>query len=184
VVSEEMLDQFIAGVDSPYHSPESRKAWCRLFLRDMLAVERGPNNRLWDVVEESLNETRRRWVGTPPNADAVDAAVAGALEDVETRLAHNLKPLATLAPTVSTSGEPRSDRCIVCPHGRITHYERQGQIWCKACNKGGEVAGPCSTYFIPVHKFEPALGQPGFPECRICQLHEDGNAHRGEWVKE
>lgn len=29
------IDAFIAGLDSPWHSPESRAAWVRLFFRDM-----------------------------------------------------------------------------------------------------------------------------------------------------
>jgi len=32
--SEAALDTFIAGLDSPNHSESSRRAWCRLFLRD------------------------------------------------------------------------------------------------------------------------------------------------------
>jgi hypothetical protein len=34
-IPDDVLDTFIAGLDSPNHSPESRRAWCRLFLRDM-----------------------------------------------------------------------------------------------------------------------------------------------------
>jgi len=32
--SEAALDTFIAGLDSPWHTPEGRREWCRLFLQD------------------------------------------------------------------------------------------------------------------------------------------------------
>jgi hypothetical protein len=32
--SEDALDMFVAGLDSKWHTPESRRSWCRLFLRD------------------------------------------------------------------------------------------------------------------------------------------------------
>ena len=36
------LDLFIAGLDSPNHSEESRRAWCALFFRDMQRAARTP----------------------------------------------------------------------------------------------------------------------------------------------
>jgi hypothetical protein len=32
------IETFIAGLDSPAHSPESRRAWIALFYRDLKAV--------------------------------------------------------------------------------------------------------------------------------------------------
>jgi len=32
--SEAALDAFMSGLDSPWHSDESRRSWCRMFLRD------------------------------------------------------------------------------------------------------------------------------------------------------
>ena len=44
--SEAALDAFIAGIDSPWHSDESRRGWCRLFLRDAaMGVLRLPDPR-------------------------------------------------------------------------------------------------------------------------------------------
>jgi hypothetical protein len=37
------LDSFIAGLDSPNHSDESRRAWCRLFFRDMQRAATEPD---------------------------------------------------------------------------------------------------------------------------------------------
>ncbi len=35
--SEAVLDAFLAGLDSPWHSKESRREWVRLFIRDVAA---------------------------------------------------------------------------------------------------------------------------------------------------
>lgn len=36
------VDTFLAGLDSPNHSQESRRAWVRLFYRDLIAAARQP----------------------------------------------------------------------------------------------------------------------------------------------
>jgi hypothetical protein len=35
------VDAFIEGLDSPNHSPESRRAWINLFYRDLIAAAEG-----------------------------------------------------------------------------------------------------------------------------------------------
>jgi|SRR6185503_5434011 len=184
MITDEMLDQFMEGIDSIHHTSQTRREWCRLFLRDVIELRNGPNNRLWDVVEESLNQTRSRWLRPIHEIDEVDATIGDVISDVERNLARKLKPSGPptyKVPPTTLLAEPRSKRCIVCPHVGKDHEEHSGQMWCRPCNSGKELTGPCSSYFISVHSF---VASPRNPlECSICQLGDGGNAHRDEYIR-
>lgn len=53
------IDTFIAGLDSPNHSEQSRRDWIRLFYRDM---------------ENAVAAERIRWMGE--ESDRLDAEIA------------------------------------------------------------------------------------------------------------
>lgn len=78
---------------------------------------------------------------------------------------------------------PMDAVCIVCPHGQSVHFH-QGDgytesCWCRVCN-AGDMAGPCSYYFIGRHEYNPTFrnsANNGALECH-CKLAEDSEAHQ------
>jgi hypothetical protein len=69
------IDTFIAGLDSPHHSPESRLAWIDLFYRDMQRAER---RATVERIEETWGFFSELWgeLSGQPDSYAVDRALA------------------------------------------------------------------------------------------------------------
>jgi len=71
--SEDALDAFIAGLDSPWHSPESRRGWCRLFLRDaamgVLRLVATPLDDPLFAASNALKRMNRKQTATPAPLD-------------------------------------------------------------------------------------------------------------------
>lgn len=159
-------------------------------VRDLFGLVDTVSEQRVRILDETLTVIANRSSEILAEANSgrsTDSAAGGARTGSQTAIER--EQLVAVSPSVDPGAVPPASgsadrRCAFCPHVGSDHTERYDSSWCRTCNAGEEMAGPCSSYFMPVHEFVPSSPDRRGPhgtvradDCRTCGLGADNDAH-------